>query len=726
MRNPARRIELAILLLALALRLGFVLSLPDRPLYWDEPLYLSWAKQYQQAWSSLSGGAQDTSLRDAFASSLQKGEAYAATVGLVYAAGWKSPRAVFVLQAVLDTITCLLLAGLARAVAGNRAGLLALAFAASYEPFIFSAARLQTETLTSLLYVGGLWTICVPERRRTWAHAVGGLLVAGAMLARPAFQWLFPLLLPMVFVRNWDCPWRQRVTLAAIFAAGFFVVIGPRLVLTTAVLGHPVWAGTLDPAADMYSGAVVANAGWKTDRFGFANPPRDELLAVLGNGPPRRPTMDDFRAATIRTWIWHPLDSAAVTLNKLYVAWLYPYNDSRWTYLSGTTGPARWHQIILALGLIGVPLALRRWRVGIPLIATTLYTWLAYLVVKIEVRYAVTAMPMMICLAGVALADLSTGWPLAWQEGRRRRLLLCAAVAAAAVVAAQTLTIARLLEILPLAPDGAHAVRVAAIVAALGLLAALAVELLHHIWRRSSALVRLAPSLAVVAFIVLLGRPLAQDWQEWECPLTPDHGIARQEFILPAIQPPVAARLRIDLLPEGPAPYDLVVRVDGEEIKRYQGGLTRADADLPRADYFDQVFVAQRRAQEPDKAWYVIPVPLERISPGAHVAVEVALQNGGEPGGSVTLFGDYTREPSTYAGPSLLSPAANADTSLFKYLDTGDFRMRRTIPLAGSSHSRFFDGGTWSDTDLSVAPGRQQGRFRIFLLLSYERGIVIL
>ncbi len=725
MRDPVCRIVLAILLLALALRLGFVLTLPASPLYWDELHYENWAELYQRAWPSLLGNTQGPTLREAFRASLQKGEAYSATVGLVYSVLGAQPRAVFLLQALLDTVTCLLLYGLGRALAGVRAGLIALALAALYEPFIFSAARLQTETLASLLYVGGLWAICVPQRRQPAGTFFAGISIAASMLAKPSLQWLFPLLLPAVLVRNWDRAWRDRLALALVFAAGFFVVVGPRLVLTQAVTGEPVWAGTLDPSVDMYGGAILGNVGWKTDRLSFADPPPDELLAVLRNDPTRRPQLADLRAATIRTWVLHPFESAAVTLHKLYAAWLYPYNDSHWTFLTGATGQAVWHQVVLVLALIGMPLSLRRWRVAIPLIVATLYLWLTYVVVKIEVRYAVTPMPMMICFAAVAVAFLSTGWHLAWRAGRRRRLVVLAAATAAGLVALSMASIGRLLQLLPFAPAAVHRVRVAAMLVAMVWAAYVAAELAHHLWRRAAVLALLAPALAAAALVVLFGRPLAQTWREWHCTLTPNREIARQEFVLPAgVERPLSAQLKLDLLPERAGRYDVVVRVNGEEIKRYRGGVRRSDADLPAEGYYQQVFVARRRTLEPDKAWYTIPISPERIAPGNRLAVDVALEGEGE--GGLAIFGDYPPDPSTYTGPSLVSPVVTADTSLYKYLAEGDFRMRRSVPLSGSSRSRFYDGTTWSDLDLALDPGRQQGRYRIFLVLEYERGIVIL
>jgi hypothetical protein len=106
---PLRWIVLAILLVALALRVGFVLTMPDTPLYWDERHYDTWATVHQGFWSSLFGGGEGPSLGDAFRASRQKGELFVGMVGAIYALIGRHPRAIFYLQAVLDTLTCLLL-----------------------------------------------------------------------------------------------------------------------------------------------------------------------------------------------------------------------------------------------------------------------------------------------------------------------------------------------------------------------------------------------------------------------------------------------------------------------------------------------------------------------------------------------------------------------------------------------------------------------------------------
>jgi 4-amino-4-deoxy-L-arabinose transferase-like glycosyltransferase len=733
MSKPLGGFVWVIAVVALGLRLGFVLTLPARALYWDEPSYQIVATRYLRALDAdigelaIGDDSAKPTLGDAIRLGLYRGELYTVTVALLYSLFGAQPRAVFVLQALLDTVTCLLLFGLARAIGGVRAGVIALTLAALYEPFIFSTARLQTETMTSLLYVGGLWAICVPQRRRTPSSFCAGILIAATMLARPAMQWLFPPLLPAVLVRNWDRAWRARLTAVLVFAAGFFVVVGPRLVLTRTFLGTAAWSGTLNPGADLYAGAVFANLGWKTDGVAYADPPRDELLAVVGDPPTRRPLQNDMRAAALRTWRLHPVESAAVTLHKLYAAWLHPYNDSQWSFLTSVGGQETWHRVLLVLALVGMPLSLRRWRVAIVLLVTTFYLWLTYVVVKIEIRYAVMAMPMMICFAAVALAVLGRGGQLAWRAGQRTRLVTFAAVTLAGIVAATTVSIARLLQWLPLTPDGAHAVRVTVILTLIVWLAYVVAELATRWWRRSTALALFAPSVVTAALVVLVGCPLAQNWREWQSTLAPNRGMVSQEFVVPAaIERPQSATLNLDLLPGPAGNCDVVVRVNGEEIKRYRGGVARGDGDLTADAYYQSIVVARGRTLMPERAWYRIPISPELITPGNRLTVELALEGDRDASGWLEIYGDYAPGAATYAVPSLFSPQLNADTSVYKYIAEGDFRLRRTIQLSDSSRSRFHDGHAWSEEDLGTDPGRQAGRYRIFLVLDLPHGVTIL
>ena len=726
MERGHRPVVLGILAAALVLRLAFVCRLPARPLYWDEPHYDSFGRSYAGVWSLVGHpSAFLPELRTAFERTIHKGEAYSATVGLVYALVGAQPRAVFILQAVADAVGCLCVYGIAAELGGSTVGIIALVLATLYEPFIFTAARLQSETLSSCLFVGVLWAILSAAPRRELArYVLAGILLALAMLMRQALQYMFPLLLLMVPVIDWGVPWRRRMQMALAFSAGFFLVIGPRLVVTTYIFGHPIWGGARDPIINAYAGVVPENIGWQTDHLGFVDPPRGELLAVIrSRGVSTHPMDGDLHRATLLTLVHHPVDSAAVLLHKLYQAWAHPYNNSRWQFVTGLRAQRLWHELMLVLAVIGLPLGLRNPRVAVPLIATGGYLWGMYLAVGIEVRHAIPVLPLMLCFAALAAATLAAGVRAQWRARRMRRVLMPAMVGCGLVGLLHAFPLGRLLELSPsMTPPLGNELRLGVMLLVMLTCGALTFELVRGTMGSGWAMAGAGPALILGAAVFLVGRPLANVWHRWTCPLTDDRQVVRQEFVLPAdLPPPQKAELRLDLIGARTPSNDLVVTVNGVEARRFVGGPSRDDAVLPPPFYMD-VFNSQGRQPRPWGGWYAVPLALESLV-RATLEVEVRVIGNHARHAVVRLLGDYPSDGElTYDGPSPFAPQLIQDTSIYRYVDTGDWRMRRRVPLHGASRSRFFDGRHWSSTDLSPAPGRQFGRYRILLLLRYPDG----
>lgn len=498
----------SLLLLALLLRLTFVLGLQESPLYWDEPYYNASANRYRDAWNSVFNPEPTIPLlHKAFKGSLQKGESYSMTVGMIYAVFGPRPRVVFLFQAILDTLTCLFIYGLSSRLGGPWVGLIALALATVYEPFIFSSARLQTETFATFLYIGGLWfAFASPSRRRGMFGLIGGFLIALSTLAKPALQFLFPLLVPAMALSGFSGSWRlsARLTLALV-----------------RLLSLP------------------------------------RLLSLM-------PLLDPKGAYGLRT---------------------------------GT---------------------------------------IAFLIV---------------------LVFVSVVWVLCGVLSTRRAM------------------------------------------AAMGV------------------------PLVLTVLVFLGGRPHYHVWREWWCPLSVGRGVIRQEFVLPeGLGSPNRAELKLDLLPGQTGDYDLVVRVNGREMRRYYGEPRGKDADLPKEDYYEILYELWHFYEEPVHAWYTIPLSPEIVSSGNRLEVEVWVEG---KTGSVTVFGDYPAPENSYDGPSPFSPELLADTSIYRYLGTGDFRMRRRIKPGGSSRSAFYTGGDWSYEDLCLEPGRRYGRYRIFLVLTHGDRLMV-
>jgi hypothetical protein len=190
----------------------------------------------------------------------------------------------------------------------------------------------------------------------------------------------------------------------------------------------------------------------------------------------------------------------------------------------------------------------------------------------------------------------------------------------------------------------------------------------------------------------------------------------------PGLPPPLRAELKLDIDAYGPPDADLIVTVNGTEARRFIGGPARHNAVALPA-YYEKIFAGQGRQQRPWRGWYTVPVALEQISGAETLDVAVALEGEKESRSIAGLFGDYPIDGSPgYDGPSLFSPGVFADTSIYRFLGVGDARMRRRLIVSGGARSSFYDGHNWSMIDLSSAPGRQYGRYRIFLWLIYANG----
>ena len=143
-------------------------------------------------------------------------------------------------QAVLDALTCVLAAWIARRHFGSAAGLVAGVLLALCGPLVFYSGALLTPTLVTFLGTCalGALTLWQGSGRGRWA-AVAGLLVGLATLARGNNALLVPLALPGFFILAKDGRGPALKAWATFAACAF----APALLATLrnfAVAGHPV------------------------------------------------------------------------------------------------------------------------------------------------------------------------------------------------------------------------------------------------------------------------------------------------------------------------------------------------------------------------------------------------------------------------------------------------------------------------------------------------------
>lgn len=185
-------------------------------------------------------------------------------ISLAGGTGWRSHRALGVL---LGAVSVVLIALLARRVAGDRAGLLAGVIAALHPLLVTADGALLSETLYTPLLVGAL--LCAyrlfDDPRVVWAAALGALIGLAALTRSEALL-LVPLLVVPVALRTRP-GWAVRAGAAALACV---VVIAPWTIRNWDAFGRPVPISTQDGALIGGSNCPDTYFGPNTGGWSFA------------------------------------------------------------------------------------------------------------------------------------------------------------------------------------------------------------------------------------------------------------------------------------------------------------------------------------------------------------------------------------------------------------------------------------------------------------------------
>jgi hypothetical protein len=357
--------------------------------------------------------------------------------------------------------------------------------------------------------------------------------------------------------------------------------------------------------------------------------------------------------------------------------------------------------------------------------AAALAFGLPYLASHVDVRYTIPPAQAGVIFAGLAGAEL-------WRAVQRRGAWPWLALALALPAAAWALDVRWLTVLAPgLAPWRAHLLQTVLMVAGCAGAGWLGGRLLAAGQAAAEGRRLVASGLAagaLVAGVYGVQALYSGDWHEWSTRIGAGEAV-RQTFVLPAgWSPPPGSRAEVRLYLQGaPQPaYEPVVRVDGREVARL--GRAFGDAGPLR---FDRVLMDSAARQGKTRAdvpqWYAVPLDVERLGHGP-VSVEVTPEAvAGEPPGSAWLrvWGDYplTSGSRMYEGPAVHSRILGADNAFHKLMATGHPLLWRRAPLdsLGAGAARR-SGAGWVEADLSDAPGRQSGEYRIRLLVLAPNG----
>ena len=221
---------LVLALIAIVVRLPWVLVMDERELRFDEVAYVSHAK-------SLNAGQGYVDHRGARSSFWPVG--YPAFLALAYSTPGVDSSVGIGLQIILLTLICLVTSAIAERSFGARIGRTAALLLAIYPNYIFYSTLMLSEPLCTLLLVlmtGLLLQTSAAGRKGLAGYSVATGILAGLVaLVRPGFLFL-PVLLPF-WGRAQKMGWRRIVILTLIVGLTSLLVMAPWMIRNYNVTG---------------------------------------------------------------------------------------------------------------------------------------------------------------------------------------------------------------------------------------------------------------------------------------------------------------------------------------------------------------------------------------------------------------------------------------------------------------------------------------------------------
>lgn len=402
----ARWMVPAILLLAIALRLGVILAFPITPRT-DSFWYLERGREIAAGLGYQEGG---------FPTAFWP-VGYPALIALATWMFGPTLLGPILFNLIAQGVTILLILWLARRLgAGEGAARVAALLYALYPAHIAYSGDTAAETTATAVMLAGIALVVKGRRRIGWA-LVGGLVLGLAMLMRPQMMLFPPFLVGALWLAR-GVDWRRGFVLLALIVAGMVVTVAPWTMRNQAVLGAPVLVSTNGGIALQAGANDLADGGY----FQIEKSPLWAQVGIPFADRVERQVEIDRRLKAMATgWIGdHPVRWGLLGFRKMALLWLkdsdgfwsldasHPDRATLWKVLQGLN--QLFYMAVLALALIGTARAARaawRGRKGAEMLVAAIVpvfcTILAFGFTG-QTRYHYPAMPFVMILAAWVIA----------------------------------------------------------------------------------------------------------------------------------------------------------------------------------------------------------------------------------------------------------------------------------------------------------------------------------
>ena len=316
--------------------------------------------------------------------------------------GW-NPNAHRLTMALLGTVGVVLIGLLGRAVAGERAGLVAAGIAAVYPNLWVNDGLVMSETLSVLAVVLALLLAYRFARNPTALTALGlGVVCGFGALARAELILLAPLLaLPTVLLAR-AVPRPERVQSVVILVGAVALIVGPWVVFNLGRFESATFLSTNDGGSMVGANCDAAYSGNSVGLWQRSCLPVERGDESTANAA--------YRSRALHYMRDHADRLPAVVLARVGRTWsLFRPGDMR-TYNEGegreqwvTTAGLWFYFPILLLAIAGIVVMRRRfdwlWQLLVPIVIVTIVSIVTYG----QTRFRIPAEPSLVVLAAVAI-----------------------------------------------------------------------------------------------------------------------------------------------------------------------------------------------------------------------------------------------------------------------------------------------------------------------------------
>jgi 4-amino-4-deoxy-L-arabinose transferase-like glycosyltransferase len=370
-----RRCLVAIVLVALAVRLAWVIVAARPPVGGDPVAYMFHGETIArgQGYRSVVGALHYVPMRDLPRTAFYP-IGYPGTLAVLF---WivlhtpipdNLPMAVGIFQALLGVGTVILTGELARRVFGSRVAVLTAAVMAVWPNLVSYSAQAQYETVFMFLSVAALAVIMRPWPRGIvrWRGLVAfGAVLGVAALVRPTLLMLLPILVVCWAVAG--ATWRRALVQAAIAAIAVTVVVAPWLARNTVVMHSTVFStGIGDALCDSRhpdaSGQYEIAAKYCLDQYEGIPLPRREVVRNRENTKTAVRFVLHHPFEEARLWFWRGYFGYRDDHDTLEVIALdrgHLLHDSRLVGVLESLSDA-YYFVVLALALLALPAFMTR------------------------------------------------------------------------------------------------------------------------------------------------------------------------------------------------------------------------------------------------------------------------------------------------------------------------------------------------------------------------------